>query len=194
MQTAFEDLQFTLLELLEEKGITYKKFKRAMSTYPGQVQIRVFKTLQPGRDMDIFSLWNTESVWSFLDVTLLEHIVRTFGSDNLKDEMQQYSYRLQDFRKRTTVSRLVEAWPSLEPPQEYEACQKAILTLNENARECTLEKLKVLQKYASTKLKEYSLSEAALVLYEVKPVLPTTEKLVPDQMEAVPDKGIVRAT
>lgn len=172
MQKAFEDIQFTMLNLFEENGIVYKQLKRAVSTYPRQVQLRGFETLKrvSGMDFeDIFSLWNTELVWSFLDFTLLEHIVMRFGSDNLKDQMRQYSYKLQDFRKRTTVYRLIEAWPSLEPPQDYEGCEKAILTLNENARECTLEKLEVLRKRASAKLKRYNLSEAALVLFEVKP-------------------------
>ena len=173
LQKTFEELQSNTLEFFEDEGIRYKQLKRAVSTYPSQVQLRGFETLKttPGEDLkDIFKLWKREFVWSFLDITLLEHIVEKFGSDNLVATMQQYSHQLQDFRKRTTVYRLVKAWPDLMRPlqqtQDHEARQ-TVRTLNENASKCTLEKLDMLRKRFNITLKKYSLSEVALMLFEV---------------------------
>lgn len=173
MQKLFEDIQFSMLNTLEEKEIKIKPFKRSLSTYPSHVQLKAFTTLKKvSGDIDlddIFSIWNTELVWSFLDVTLLEHIVKRLGSDILKDKMKQYSDQLKEFRERTTVFMLMKLWPNFKPPPDYEECKTAILTLKENARKCTLEKLELLRKQACRKLQKYKLSEAALVMFDVSP-------------------------
>lgn len=173
MQEYFEEIQFELLNLLEEKKVKFKVFKRRLSTYPSQVQLEGFKSLKKAGGEDdfdeIFSLWNTDYVWSFLDVTLLEYIVKRLGSDYLKDMMRQYTYQLKEFRKKTTVFMLVKLWPHLKPPLKYEECEEVILTLKENPKKCTLEKLEVLRKHACNRLKEYKLSEVALVMFQVSP-------------------------
>ncbi len=174
MQSIFEQIQLKLLETFEEKKIKFKSFKRAFSTYPSQVQLRGFNALKKAsgeHDFDIlFHYWNTEYVWSFLDVTLLEHIVKRLGTDILKDMMAQYIHELKEFRKRTTVFMLMNLWQGCKSPEDYEACKKVILTLKESAKECTLEKLESLRKHACTRLqKKFVLSEAALVLFDVKP-------------------------
>ena len=165
MQISFENIQSDMLNLLEEKGIGYKKFKRAVKTYPGRVQVEY---LQETKDLDdIFGLWNENFVWSFLDVTLLKHLVNRFGSDELKDTMRQYTKQLTEFRKRTTVYNLIKVWPSIKPPHNYDKCEEVVATLRENPEICTLEKLDALRKHACDKLKGYDLSEAALVLFRV---------------------------
>ena len=189
MQLRFEEIQHSMLDTLEKDGIKIKRFRRSLSTYPGYVQLKAFTTLKKASgDMDlddIFSIWNTELVWSFLDFTLLEHIVKRLGSDNLKEKMEQYSDLLKRFRERTTVFKLIKLWPNFKPPHDYEECRTAILTLKENARECTLEKLELLRKQTCRKLQGYKLSEAALVMFDVRPgsiklIWILHKKMVPD--------------
>ena len=176
LQRIFEDIQLKLLDTLEEKGFTFKTFKRTLSTYPPQVQLRGFRTLKkisgPVDLDDVFHVWNTDFVWNFLDTTLLEHIISRLGSPGLQDVMSRYSDKLREFRERTTVAMLVDCWPNdgIELPEELEeACKTAVLTLSENAHECRLEKLEVLRKSTCKKLKQsFNLSEAALVMCKVK--------------------------
>lgn len=161
-----------MLSIFEENGVNVKIFKRAIKTYPGQIQLSIdsLRTVSGSiEDIgDIFSMWNQTFVWSFLDITLLEHIVKRHGTASLQDAMRQYSFKLKDFRQRTTVSTLVKVWsyPDIPKDAKYEKCKNFILTLRENAKECTLEKLELLRKRTC---KGLVLSEAALVLFALNP-------------------------
>lgn len=174
LQYAFEEIQENIMEILEQEKVLFKKFKRAISCFPAHVQLnsfRNFKTVSGDVEFeDIFSSWNQDVVWSFLDFTLLEGIVKRYGSIALKDSMKEYSTKLQDFRKRTLVSRLMNLWTDPNLPKEYEKCKTLILDLRVKADECTLEKLEWLRKHSCNKfLKGIPLSEAALVLFRLKP-------------------------
>lgn len=176
MQDFFQDIQIMLLETLEERRIkvTVTKLKKILGTssFMCQVQLQGMNSLKtvsggPIEIDEIFEMWNAELVWSFLDVTLLKLIVRRLGSDVLKNMMFEYCKQLEEFRRKTTVFMLVKVFPELKSPVDFEACKEAILSLKENAKYCTLEKLEVLRKFACEKLKKFKLSEAALVLFKV---------------------------
>lgn len=173
LQGVFGRIQESIMEVLDQKGVLFKQFKRAISSFPAHVQLnsfRNFKTVSGNVEFeDIFSSWNQDVVWSFLDFTLLEGIVKRYGHDKLRDSMKEYSLRLKNFRQRTLVSRLMDIWTDPNEPKDYEKCKKLILNLNIKADECTLEKLEVLRKRSSDKfLKGIPLSEAALVLFRLK--------------------------
>ena len=188
MQSLFEKVQDDLLLILEDNKITYQQLKRAISTYPSQVQVQLksFKTLKKISEEvdfeDIFSIWNREFVWSFLDVSLLEHIVKRLGDSDLQDKMREYSHRLQKFRKTTTVFTLVKLLPNLKPPDDYEACKRVIAELDENPDDCTLERLELIRKHACDQLKGYILSQVSLVLFRVKYGTITLVFIVHDNM------------
>lgn len=183
MQEVFEEIQNRLLEVLNEKEIKYTQLKKNLSTYPCHVQIKGFNSLKKisgevGLD-DVFSIWNSEFVWSFLDVTLLEYIVRRKGSSDLKEKMRNYSEKLKKFREQTTVYMLIDVQPDsllapdefkrrkkVLPPNELNECEEAVLNLRESPEQCTLEKLENLRKKTCRK---FALSEVALVMLTVSP-------------------------
>jgi hypothetical protein len=163
------------MEILIDRGIEYRKFMRAISCFPPHVQMNSFKIIKTAgsKDVkleDIFSILNQEVAWSFLDFALLEWIVKKYGSRELRVSMGKYSNRLRNFRKRTIVSRLMCIWTEPNEPEEYDSCNTLIARLNIKAEECTLEELAAFQKRSHEKLlKNIYLSEAALVLFRLKP-------------------------
>lgn len=172
LQKDFEDIQQQIMDILDEKGVKFKKFKRAISSFPNHVQMNSFTSLKTVSGEveidDIFSNWNTNVVWSFLDFSLLEHIVKRFGSDDLKASTREYSRKLSEFQRRTTVVKLMEIWPDQNQPDEYENCKKMILDLHLDPDVCTLKKLEDLRRRSCKLLKGILLSEAALVLFKLK--------------------------
>ena len=168
----FESNQEAMIQKLKEEGVTYEKFKQTISTFPGNVQLKSLKSLKSASgeiDMeDIFSILNQKFAWSFLDVCLLERIVKRFGSDTEKESMKNYSEKLSIFRKKTTVSKLMHIWTDPNLPHTYSECKKLILRLGWDPDKFTLEQLEKLRKRTRGLLKEIPLSEVALVLYYVK--------------------------
>ena len=84
------------------------------------------------------------TIWNFIDYPLLEHIIRQFGSVQLRKEMERYVASLSLFFKETTVSQLIQYWPGRkETPPNY--C-KVTVRINLDPDRCTLEQLDMLRK------------------------------------------------
>lgn len=174
LQSTFEKLQQKTMERLEEEGVGIKQFKRAISSFAPNVQLKSFTSFKKVSGSvgveDVFSIWNQDVMWSFLDFTLLERLVMKYGSTEMKNSMRQYSNWVEDFRQRTMVSKLMEMWKVPNLPEEYEKCKKIIVDLNIRADECTLARLEHLRRHSCNKLlKGIPLSEAALVLFQLTP-------------------------
>ena len=45
---------------------------------------------------------------SFIDYGLIEHVIRKFGSDSMKNDMQSYCRDMQTFMKHTTIKQLIK--------------------------------------------------------------------------------------
>lgn len=59
------------------------------------------------------------SHWSFFDYNLLEHLVKKFGSQQLKNSMDGYVSSIQHFFRHTTVQQLSIACPLFQRPSNY---------------------------------------------------------------------------
>ena len=53
-------------------------------------------------------------LFSFLDYGLLDHLVRKFGGQALKQDMMSYVAKINDFMSETTIAQLMDCWPGLE--------------------------------------------------------------------------------
>lgn len=177
LRFTFESIQQDTMEELDRRGVKYKPFKHAVCSFGFNVKLNSFTSFKKVSGSveieDVFSIWNKDMMWSFLDFNLLERLVKQYGTCEMKASMKQYSNWVVDFRQRTTVSRLMDIWGELwaEPnqPEEYEKCKQMIVDLNIKAAECTLQELERLQKHSCHKLlKGIPLSEAALVLFKLK--------------------------
>jgi hypothetical protein len=170
----FECIQQAVMKQLDEKEVKFEQFKRAVSSYGPRVQLNSFsgfkKISGSGVEiMDVFSVWNTDVMWSFLDFYLLDRLVKDYGDIKMTNSMRQYSSKMEDFRRRTTVSKLMAIWDDPCLPEEYERCKKMIVNLNIKADNCTLEQLEHTRMKSCQKLlKGIPLSEAALVLFQLE--------------------------
>lgn len=94
--------------------------------------------------MDRLFKYLNSDVWNFMDCGLLGHIVRLFGSAELKQKMEKYIADLSNFEKTTTISQLIDNWPGRrEMPENY--CN-LVAKINKNPDKYTLKQLNSLRK------------------------------------------------
>ena len=99
---------------------------------------------------------------SFIDFSLLEHIIEHFGSCNLQQRMKQYSKDMEMFRTETPVADVIPYLSGRPEPPPHFARLK--MKLNFDPKTCTLEDLEQHRKKFGS---EFSLSKFALFLREL---------------------------
>ena len=100
---------------------------------------------------------------SFIDFSLLEHIIEHFGSESLKQRMTQYSEDMRQFRMTTTISDVIPHLPQKShSPQGY---SKLEVKANIDCKTSTLEKL---DQYRKRFASEFLLSQFVLFLSDIK--------------------------
>ena len=55
-------------------------------------------------------------VWNFIDYHLLEYVISEFGSQRLKQCMEQYAADLKEYKNHATVHEFMQFWPRQKPP------------------------------------------------------------------------------
>ncbi len=110
----------------------------------------------------LFAYFN-KFLWNFIDYTLLNHIVQKVGSSSLKHDMSKYVADLAEFRKKTTVSELIEFWQGRKETPCF--CEVKV-RLDIHPNECTLEDLNHLRIQLCERVLP-PLSELALILCTV---------------------------
>ena len=84
-------------------------------------------------------LYQLNPLLSFIDYSLLEHIINQLGSEGLKKEIVVYCRDIQTFMKKTTVRQLIGYLPGeLEVPPNFEVL---IAKVKEDASKCTLARI-----------------------------------------------------
>ena len=58
-------------------------------------------------------------VWNFIDYHLMEYVISEFGSQHLKQCMQQYVIDLNEYKKHATVHEFMQFWPTRQKPPNY---------------------------------------------------------------------------
>ena len=59
-------------------------------------------------------------VWNFIDYHLLEYVISEFGSQRLKQCMQQYAIDLKEYKNHATVHEFMQFWPTRQKPPNYD--------------------------------------------------------------------------
>ena len=77
--------------------------------------------------------------WDFLNYGLLEHVINKCGSEDLKQEMQDYVHKLSTFKQTTRFCDFIESWPCRDdgPPPE-DRLKKVVVKMNHEWSQCTL--------------------------------------------------------
>ena len=168
LEKHFCSLVSSILEELIEKQVDVKQIKNNIMALPFRLSRDVAYVVGENApdirrkvDLDRLFVYLNATIWNFIDFSLLEHIIRQFGSIQLRREMERYVADMALFSKQTTVSQLVKNWPGRkETPPTY--CNLTI-KIKEDPNKCTLEQLSTLRRELYRQFLP-PLSELALLL------------------------------
>ena len=165
-ESRFYDLRTSALT--EVKDIPVARFRQTLMTLPNAISkehetfiIDKYSVFMEAESVEyIFAYLNF--YLSFIDFSLLEHIIKHFGSHGLQQKMKLYSKDMEMFRTETSVADII---PHLsgrpEPPPHFARLKRK---LDFDPKTCTLEDLEQHRKEFGS---EFSLSKFALFLVEI---------------------------
>ena len=115
---------------------------------------------------------------NFMNFDLLEHVVRRFAIEDLKQKMKSYEHDLQSFRKATRLCDFIDCWPVRgEPSSGTQLDLREFITkMKHDWDSCTLEDLEKLKGVITHK---FFLPEFALQLRKIKKGCITIIWLIP---------------
>ena len=77
-------------------------------------------------------IWSRLTIyWDFLNYRLLEHVVRNFGNEDLKDQMQDYVDELSAFKKTTRLCDFINSWPCKDDRPPEEGLRKVVVKMHQ---------------------------------------------------------------
>ncbi len=168
LEEQFNSLQVSAQSELIKSGVTVQAFRQSLPRMSCSIKAEhkqfleekfiSFKTAETIGDI----FYHLSLYLSFIDFSLLEHIINYFGTPDLKCEMIQYSLHMKNFWKDTKV---VDILPHLsgrvDPPPEH---VRVKIKLDYDIHKCTLEGL---EKARANLGKAFSLSKLAFFLREI---------------------------
>ena len=158
-----------LRELKADKEVTTEVLLESLTILPLEVQTEYGAYLEEklpvleelGTVSKIFSCLSLH--FTFLDYTLLKHIVDEFGSEHLKEDMSAYDKEIQVFLNETTIAQLQDHWPGRqELPPHFDRLQ---MMINKEPGKCSLRLVNDLRKRFCN---ETQLSEIVFVLIGIR--------------------------
>ena len=84
--------------------------------------------------------------WDFLNYGLLGHIITTFGSADLKQQMQNYVDELSIFKQKTRLCDFVSSWPCRDDGPPEDRLRKVVVKMNHDWSQCTLQDVESFKK------------------------------------------------
>ena len=84
--------------------------------------------------------------WDILNYGLLEHVINVFGSDELKQQMQDYVHELSTFKQRTRLCDFIETWPCRDEGLPEDRLKKLVVKMGKEWSQCTLQDLESFNK------------------------------------------------
>ena len=172
LEAKFGDIQDNLLSHMKsDQTVTPDLLFRALITLPLSLKAQFTRfisenldALKRSRADDIDAMYSHLSpLITFIDYSLLEHLVKKFGTAHLKDSMTTYISSVQEFLDETTVAHLIELWPGKQqPPPNFEILRAEI---KGNPRTCSLRQIEQLRRRFC---QETQLSEIVFVLIGAK--------------------------
>ena len=167
-ESRFHDLRRSALTQAKVQGITVEDFRQTLMTLPNAISkeheqflLSKYHLFEKAQTIERIFL-HLNLYLSFIDFSLLEHIVEHFGSPGLQQKMKQYSRDMEMFRMKTKVADII---PHLsgrpEPPPQFVRLK---IKLNFDPKTCTLEDLEQHRKNFGS---EFLLSKFALFLMKI---------------------------
>ena len=86
------------------------------------------------------SIWLTLNLyWDFLNYGLLEHVINQCGSEELKQQMQDYVDELSTFKQTTRLCDFIESWPCRDDGPPEDRLKKVVVKMQKEWSQCTLQ-------------------------------------------------------
>ena len=76
--------------------------------------------------------------WDFLNYGLLEHVINRCGSEDLKQQMQDYVDELSTFKQTTRLCDFIESWPCRDNGPPEDRLKKMVVIMKHEWSQCTL--------------------------------------------------------
>ena len=185
-ETRFMVLQKIALKEITEKRIPVTEFRQALMIMPSSIKSE-HKVFILSKHSLFEKAESIESIFvhlsfylSFIDFSLLEHIIEQFCSDSLKRDMSSYAKDMRQFRMNTPVSEALDHLPrNSDPPAGYSRLKAK---LDFDVKTATLEDVDTYRKRFAS---DFALSQLALSLFDLQESSLLVTWLVPAAVGAV---------
>ena len=151
LEAQFRGLHACILkELKENKALDIEEVLHALTLLPtklrNEYQKLILDKLPKLRSEESISklFFHLNPLFSFLDYSLLEYIIKVFGSTSLKDRMKSYCHEVRNFMSQTTVQQLIDYWPREE--EIAPNISKMVATIERDPRTCSLVELDAIRR------------------------------------------------
>ena len=84
--------------------------------------------------------------WDFLNYGLLEHVINKCGSDDLKQQMQDYVDELSTFKQTTRLCDFIKSWPCRDDGPAEDRLKKGVVKMKREWSRCTLQDMESFMK------------------------------------------------
>ena len=84
--------------------------------------------------------------WDFLNYELLEHVINQCGSDELKQQMQDYVHELSTFKQTTRLCDFIESWQCRDDRPPEDLLKKVVVKMKHKWSQCTLQDVESFKK------------------------------------------------
>ena len=97
--------------------------------------------------LTIVNIWCILNLyWDFLNYGLLEHVISNFGSEDLKQQMQDFVHELSTFKQTTLLCDFIESWPCRDDGPPEDCLKKVVVKMKYEWSQCTLQDVESFKK------------------------------------------------
>ena len=100
------------------------------------IEERLMNIPPPETFAKIWSILNL--YWDFLNYGLLEHVINKCGSEELKQQMQDYVDELSAFKQATRLCDFINSWPCRDDGPPEDRLKKVVVKMKHEWSQCTL--------------------------------------------------------
>ena len=103
--------------------------------------------------------------WDFLNYGLLEHVINKCGSDDLKQQMQDYIDELSTFKQTTRLCDFIKSWQCRDDGPPEDRLKKVVVKMKHEWSQCTLQDV---ESFKKALVHKFFLPEFDLLLRKVE--------------------------